>query len=200
MTIPAKIDTHRVREALLGLATRQFTRGGWFAVQEKAIRAAAGVSNGSLRHFFRDGKVDLAAGVYLRISQVLWHGVLDDMPPPTSRATVEVAVSSALNRLWQAMTADAGRAATYFELEPLLLRSNAGSAVQAEIQLRMDGLAAWHKTAPPRLLRAQAPELVYALTFGPTLAILSDWALRRRAIGDMTLPTQCWKVAAAAMQ
>jgi AcrR family transcriptional regulator len=160
--MPATVD--RILEAALDV----FVTHGYIAGSMAQIRERAGVSNGSLFHFF-PRKADLAAGVLSCGMREFQAALLAALPGATAADGVRNAVRASL--AWITQHPDLARFLFTDVPDEVLLAAE--PQFGAENRRYVEIVTAW--LAEKDLLRGRRFDLVHALWLGPTMEFSRHW-------------------------
>jgi AcrR family transcriptional regulator len=161
----------RIQAAALAV----FVANGYSATSMAQIRERAGVSNGSLFHFF-PRKVDLAAGVLTDGMRDCQEAVLTALDATTGAVGVRAGVHALLD--WVSGQAEMARFVFADAPDEVLLAAE--PVFGAHNRRYVHDVAAW--LAARDLLRGRPFEVVHALWFGPSMELGRTWLRGRSRI------------------
>ena len=141
-TLPPTSRGHETKAKLLRAAAELFLERGWEEVTAQQIRLRAGVSHGSLMHFFPGGKAALGAATFTELYSSFWASALEPFVA-RDRKGVRTVISTGVRRL----LADVDRSPSEFrlllQLETALLQTREAEAVWQTRSRKHAVLRAW---------------------------------------------------------
>jgi AcrR family transcriptional regulator len=188
-----RYDPIVTRTRLVDTARSEFERNGFNQATGQAIWKAAKVSNGSWRHFFRNGKIDIAAAVYPGLHAEIWDAVLEGLGGPP-RTPDTRPIKRALEELIKQMTSNRGRAKLFFELQVVLAKPDLDGVVVEREQAARSVVDGWVAATIGAATPSPISDLSFGLIFGPAIDLCRLWAF-----GQITdIPDNAAKYLAAA--